>query len=121
MLKTIPEREFDSLREVLPNYYQMMKQNPDSLISRFYGLHRVIWTDAHSKRQERFLVVMNNVFKDFKVGIRFDLKGSTAGRDQLQDGELPYEQKRDKKVAMKDNDFTKHFKYLTFIDNSDEQ
>jgi hypothetical protein len=86
MLKTIPEREFDSLRDALPAYYKMMKQNTDSLISRFYGLHRVVWTDKDDKKQIRFLVVMNNVFKDFKVGIRFDLKGSTAGRDELEYG-----------------------------------
>lgn len=85
MLKTIPEREFDSLRDALPNYYQMMKSNPDSLISRFYGLHRVLWTDSAQKKQVRYLVVMNNVFKDFKVGIRFDLKGSQAGRNELRD------------------------------------
>ena len=63
---------------------------------------------------------MNNVFKDFKVGIRFDLKGSTAGRDELENGMLPFDPKRDKKIAMKDNDFTKHFKHLVFVDNSEE-
>jgi len=41
MLKTIPKREFDKFRAVLPEYFQHMKDNPDSLICRFFGLHRV--------------------------------------------------------------------------------
>ena len=43
MLKTIPEREFDSLRDILTNYYQMLDKNPNSLICRFYGMHRICW------------------------------------------------------------------------------
>jgi len=82
MMKTIPEREFDSLLQILPNYYQMIKNNPQSLITRFYGLHRLRWKDKNEK-QTLYLVVMQNVFKFFKIGNMFDLKGSTANRDTL--------------------------------------
>lgn len=54
-----------------------MKSNPESLISRFFGLHRVSWRDGSGTQQTRYLVIMNNVFKDFDVGFRFDLKGSS--------------------------------------------
>jgi 1-phosphatidylinositol-4-phosphate 5-kinase len=47
MMKTLPEREFDSFKEVLPNYYKMLKNNPQSLITRFYGLHRMRWYDVN--------------------------------------------------------------------------
>jgi hypothetical protein len=63
---------------------------------------------------------MNNVFKDFKVGVRFDLKGSVAGRTQLKKGEKPYDKGRDQKVALKDNDFREHFEKLEFLDTHEE-
>lgn len=83
MMKTIPLREFDKMREVLQNYYKHMKNHPDSLIIRFYGLHQVQWRDSNKKMQVRYLTIMGNIFKDYKVGIRYDLKGSTQGRTFL--------------------------------------
>lgn len=41
MMKTIPQREFEKMREVLQIYYKHMKSHPVSLIIRFYGLHQV--------------------------------------------------------------------------------
>jgi len=117
MLKTIPEREFESLQEALPNYHKMMQQNPDSLLSRFYGMFRIRWTENVEKKT-RYLVVMNNVFKDFKVGNRFDLKGSSAGREALKGTEMKPEDLQG--IAMKDNDFKKYYKNLNLIDNQDE-
>jgi len=58
---------------------------------------------------------MNNVFKDFKVGTRFDLKGSTAKRSVLKENERPFDYEG---VALKDNDFTKHYGNLQLIDPS---
>lgn len=43
MMKTIPKREFDKFRDVLKDYFEHMKANRQSLISRFYGLHEVKW------------------------------------------------------------------------------
>jgi len=91
MMKTIPKREFDQFLEVLPQYYEMIRQNPNSLVSRFYGLHRVKWQHHKGTARISYLVVMNNVFKDFNVGIRFDLKGSIAGRTLLEHGQDPYD------------------------------
>lgn len=64
-----------------------MKENKDSLISRFYGLHEVVWQDSDRNENKKYLVIMNNVFIDFDVGIRFDLKGSIQGRTSLKKGE----------------------------------
>jgi len=77
MMKTIPKREFDKFRHILESYYRHIKHFSDSLISRFYGLHQVTWYDASGKFNVRYLVIMDNLFKDFNVGLRFDLKGST--------------------------------------------
>ena len=44
-------------------------------------MHKVVWGEEKTKtKNKRYLVVMENLFKNFNVGARFDLKGSTAGR-----------------------------------------
>jgi 1-phosphatidylinositol-4-phosphate 5-kinase len=119
MMKTIPKREFDSLMANLEPWYHYVKTNPQSLITKFFGLHSVTYPDPSSgKKKDVYLCVMNNVFKDFNVGIRFDLKGSSHGRTDLKENETPYEEGRDKKVALKDNDFNKHFGTLQIYDDS---
>ena len=57
---------------------------------------------------------MNNVFKDFDVGVRFDLKGSVHGREHLPaDKNIAYHIANDVKTALKDNDWRKHIGNLT--------
>jgi 1-phosphatidylinositol-4-phosphate 5-kinase len=51
MLKTIPKREFDVFKAALEKYYAMIKRNPNSLISKFYGLHSVVFDDDKGRRQ----------------------------------------------------------------------
>ena len=106
MMKTIPEREFKKFLEVLEPYYNHLKANPETLISRFFGLHQVSWKDSRTKSQTRYLVIMNNVFKDFDVGVRYDLKGSVTGRDFLT-AKQDLQYVKDKKIttALKCNDF----------------
>lgn len=48
---------------------------------------------------------MDNIFKDFQVGTRFDLKGSIAGRTRLKGDMTIEDPQRDITVALKDNDF----------------
>ena len=106
MLKTIPKREYTKFRSVLKDYFLHMKDNPDSLICRFFGLHEVKFTDQNGSKQTLFLVIMNNCFKDFTVTEFFDLKGSTQGRNLLQPDEpIEVREERYGKTAMKDLDF----------------
>jgi hypothetical protein len=60
---------------------------------------------------------MNNLFKDYEVGDRFDLKGSTVGRRTLKEDINLNDERRDKKIALKDLDFIDHFKKIEFIRN----
>ena len=54
---------------------------------------------------KKYLVVMNNVFRDLEVSDIFDLKGSTQGRRTLPKG-MPFDDPaRDQKIALKDLDF----------------
>lgn len=53
---------------------------------------------------------MNNVFKSYDVGIRFDLKGSTLSRRTLKQGEPLSQAEIDIKTALKDLDFIENIK-----------
>jgi 1-phosphatidylinositol-4-phosphate 5-kinase len=84
MMKTIPEREFESFYYVLQNYYEHIQTNKNSLITRFFGLHQLSISNQESEFQKPvYLVSMENIFGDFNVTWRFDLKGSTANRQTL--------------------------------------
>ncbi len=78
IIKTIHHAEHKLLRKVLRDYYRHVVDNPNTLISQFYGLHRV---KIPYGRKIHF-VVMNNLFPPHRdIHQMFDLKGSTIGRD----------------------------------------
>ena len=122
MLKTIPKREFVKFRDVLKEYFRHMKDNPDSLICRFFGLHMVQFTDQKQKKVTLYLVIMNNVFKDLSVGEFFDLKGSTHGRNLLRNDEtLDMRTEKYGKTAMKDLDFLRFYKGSIVLEEKDSE
>lgn len=78
IIKTIHHGEHKFLRKILKEYYQHVEENPNTLLSQFYGLHRV---KVPYGRKIHF-VVMNNLFPPHRdIHQTFDLKGSTIGRD----------------------------------------
>lgn len=78
IIKTIHHGEAKFLRKILKQYYNHVCENPDTLLSQFYGLHRV---KLPYGRKIHF-VVMNNLFPPHRdIHRTFDLKGSTIGRD----------------------------------------
>ncbi|RAH43354.1 1-phosphatidylinositol-4-phosphate 5-kinase [Aspergillus brunneoviolaceus CBS 621.78] len=78
IIKTIHHSEHKLLRKILPEYYRHVEQNPNTLISQFYGLHRVKM--AYGRKIH--FVVMNNLFPPHRdIHQTFDLKGSMIGRD----------------------------------------
>jgi hypothetical protein len=71
-------------------------ENPNTLITRFYGMHRVKM--AHLKTEMHF-VIMASVFNTPKeIHLRFDLKGSKVGRSATA------KDKANKNGVLKDND-----------------
>lgn len=83
LLKTIKKDEFNFLKQILEEYYTYLHDNPDSLILRFCGLHKIIIKPRKSKkdRQKKYFVIMRNVFNTtLEIHQRFDLKGSTHKR-----------------------------------------
>ncbi|KAL7619574.1 Phosphatidylinositol-4-phosphate 5-kinase [Parahypoxylon ruwenzoriense] len=78
IIKTIHHSEHKFLRKILKDYYEHVKENPNTLLSQFYGLHRVKM--PYGKKIH--FVVMNNLFPPHRdIHKTFDLKGSTVGRD----------------------------------------
>lgn len=82
IIKTIHHGEHKFLRKILKEYYEHVNENPNTLLSQFYGLHRV---KTPWGRKIHF-VVMNNLFPPHRdIHTTFDLKGSTIGRDYKED------------------------------------
>lgn len=84
IIKTIHHAEHQHLRRTLKEYYTHVKENPDTLVSQFYGLHRVkmpISFKSKIKHRKIYFLVMNNLFPPhLEIHTTFDLKGSTWGR-----------------------------------------
>ncbi|KAK7022833.1 Phosphatidylinositol-4-phosphate 5-kinase [Paramarasmius palmivorus] len=80
IIKTIHHKEHKFLLKVLRKYYDHVKSNPHTLISRFYGLHRV----KLPRGRKIHFVIMNNLFPPHKdIHETYDLKGSTVGREWI--------------------------------------
>ncbi|KAG6330617.1 hypothetical protein ID866_8472 [Astraeus odoratus] len=77
IIKTIRHSEHKFLLSMLKEYYAHVKDNPHTLLSRFYGLHRV----KLPRGRKIHFVIMNNLFPPHKdIHETYDLKGSTVGR-----------------------------------------
>lgn len=106
IIKTIHHAEHKLLRKILREYYVHIEKNPNTLISQFYGLHRV---KIPYGRKIHF-VVMNNLFPPHRdIHQTFDLKGSTVGRE-LREEEL----ERNPRATLKDLNWLRrnyHFEF----------
>jgi 1-phosphatidylinositol-4-phosphate 5-kinase len=77
IIKTIHHSEHRFILKILDKYYNHIKTNPHTLLSRIFGLHRV---KLPGNRKIHF-VVMGNVFPPNKdIHEIYDLKGSLLGR-----------------------------------------
>ncbi|KAK7888091.1 Phosphatidylinositol-4-phosphate 5-kinase [Exophiala xenobiotica] len=106
IIKTIHHAEHKLLRRILRDYYRHVVDNPNTLISQFYGLHRV---KIPYGRKIHF-VVMNNLFPPHRdIHQMFDLKGSTVGRD-LSEEELA----NNPRATLKDLNWLRRDMHLEF-------
>eukprot|EP00981_Chlorochromonas_danica_P002710 scaffold537_cov180-Ochromonas_danica.AAC.15 len=78
MIKTQTKEECRLLKSIMPRYVQHLSDHPDSLLVKFYGLHRV---KMPSLRSKTYFVIMSSVFATpLPIHVKYDLKGSTVGR-----------------------------------------
>lgn len=78
MIKTQTKDESKFLRRILPHYYKFVMENPNTLITRFYGMHRVKM--YHLRRKMHFIIMASVFDTPLEIHGRFDLKGSKIGR-----------------------------------------
>ncbi|KAI8067801.1 hypothetical protein BC940DRAFT_326277 [Gongronella butleri] len=77
IIKTIHKSEHVFMRRILTDYYQYVRRNPNTLLCRIYGLHRI----KLPRGRKIHFMVMGNVFPaNNDVHETYDLKGSTFGR-----------------------------------------
>ena len=104
MLKTIHRDEFKTMKDMLKQYFDHLTyNNPESLVTRIYGLHKVIFYRKKGKLQKKiYICIMNNLFcTGLKIDKRYDLKGSTLGRITVHEKDKPI----DTTIALKDLNF----------------
>lgn len=106
IIKTIHRAEHKLLRKILREYYAHVQENPNTLISQFYGLHRV----KIPYGRKIYFVIMNNLFPPHRdVHQTFDLKGSTVGRE-LKEEDL----EKNPRATLKDLNFLRRNYHLEF-------
>ena len=57
IIKTMTRTESIFLRKILPSYYTYVSQQPDTLLPKFFGMHRV-----KRKKQKIYFLIQQNVF-----------------------------------------------------------
>lgn len=114
MLKTISKSEFKFFKRILKSYYKHIESNGETMITRIYGLHKMIFFRKNRKTEKTlFFCIMNNVFNTSKeIHKRYDLKGSTQGRSTKYANNI-----FDPTIALKDNDIVDEQYY--FVVNDD--
>lgn len=77
MIKTLRKSEVKVLLRMLPNYHHHVQSYENTLITKFFGLHRI---KPSSGQKFRFVVMGNMFCTELRIHRRFDLKGSSLGR-----------------------------------------
>ncbi|KAL2231427.1 UNVERIFIED_CONTAM: Phosphatidylinositol 4-phosphate 5-kinase 8 [Sesamum indicum] len=105
VIKTLKKSELKVLLKMLPNYYSHVKAHDNTLITKFFGAHRIAL--RHGKKV-RFVVMGNMFCTELRIHRRYDLKGSSHGRftnkdeidesTTLKDLDLAYEFQMDRSL-----------------------
>ncbi|CAN1307923.1 Phosphatidylinositol 4-phosphate 5-kinase 9 [Linum perenne] len=77
MIKTLRKSEVKVLLNMLPDYHHHVTTHENTLITKFFGLHRI---KPSSGQKFRFVVMGNMFCTEVRIHRRFDLKGSSLGR-----------------------------------------
>ncbi|KAL5740886.1 hypothetical protein ACOSP7_029765 [Xanthoceras sorbifolium] len=77
MIKTLRKSEVKVLLRMLPNYHHHVRSYENTLVTKFFGLHRI---KPSSGQKFRFVVMGNMFCTELRIHRRFDLKGSSLGR-----------------------------------------
>ena len=112
LIKAIPEREFFSLKRRLKHYYHHIKKNPESVLVRIYGMHKLKFYKNKKLKKTLYICIMNNVLcnRSSITNMVYDIKGSTYKRSK--------EPGQSKNAPFKDMDFVRK-KDKILLENND--
>lgn len=79
MIKTMTNAESKFLRRILPQYFKHCCENPNTIMTRFFGMYRVKL--YHLRRNVKFVIMNSVYYTDKPLQSFYDLKGSAIGRD----------------------------------------
>jgi len=100
IIKTVQPKEAEFLLKLLPQYYMNLRQNPRTLLPKFFGQYCYICGGKNIR-----LIIMNNLLPStIKMHQKYDLKGSTYKRKASS-----YERSKPS-PTYKDLDFMEHHK-----------
>ncbi|KAL3620863.1 Phosphatidylinositol 4-phosphate 5-kinase 8 [Castilleja foliolosa] len=99
VVKTLKKTELKVLLKMLPHYYEHVQAHDNTLITKFFGAHRIAL--RHGKKV-RFVVMGNMFCTELHIHRRYDLKGSSQGRFTNKD-------EIDESTTLKDLDLTYEF------------
>ncbi|XP_041010885.1 phosphatidylinositol 4-phosphate 5-kinase 8-like [Juglans microcarpa x Juglans regia] len=99
VIKTLKKPELKVLLKMLPYYYRHVGEHENTLITKFFGLHRIT---LNGGRKVRFVVMGNMFCTELQIHRRYDLKGSSQGRFTDKD-------KIDETTTLKDRDLSYAF------------
>uniref|UniRef100_A0A6N2KHW3 Phosphatidylinositol 4-phosphate 5-kinase n=2 Tax=Salix TaxID=40685 RepID=A0A6N2KHW3_SALVM len=77
VIKTLKKSELKTLLKMLPEYYSHVGNCANTLITKFFGVHRLT---LRGGKKVRFVVMGNMFCTELRIHGRYDLKGSTQGR-----------------------------------------
>lgn len=80
MVKTIHKSEFFILLQTLNSYFTYLQNYPQTLLTRYFGLHELKGYNDTTQVFDIYIVVMNNIFdldNPDLIQEKYDLKGST--------------------------------------------
>ena len=82
IMKTISVSEYKVLLSTLREYHRYLMNHSQSLITRYFGLHKIELISANLEKKTFYFVMMKNIFKTKSaLRFKFDLKGSSYGRE----------------------------------------
>lgn len=82
VIKTLRKTELKVLLKMLPRYYDHVGAHDNTLITKFFGLHRIT---IKCGQKIRFVVMGNMFCTELRIHRRYDLKGSSHGRSTSSD------------------------------------
>jgi len=113
--------EITVVKEFIQRYYNHLKENPKSLLIRFFGMFKVTTNDGSTT-----VIVFENLFPfGYPLSEKFDLKGRKAKRDDtpVTKASLIKDNQLNRKFCIPDNDLLHLYadqinKDVTFLDEN---